>query len=68
MKINLEVSKADVIKILSLDDEISKINFGPFDNGYLLIGMKSGNLLVFDAASLDRLQSISLFTSPIKQI
>lgn len=42
MKIDLERSKADVIKILSVDDKITQINYGPYDNGYLLIGMYSG--------------------------
>ena len=37
-KINLEDQTADVIKILSIDDKITRINFGPYDNGYLLIG------------------------------
>lgn len=42
MKVNLETQKADVIKILSIEDKISTINYGPYDNGYLLIGMVSG--------------------------
>ena len=38
-KINLETSSADVIKVLSIDDKITQVNFGPYDNGYILIGL-----------------------------
>ena len=37
-KVNLDEQTADVIKILSIEDKITRINFGPYDNGYLLIG------------------------------
>lgn len=42
IKINLETSQPEVIKILRIDDKISEMNFGPYDNGYLIIGLKSG--------------------------
>jgi hypothetical protein len=48
MKMNLENSVPEVIKILRLDDKVSAIGFGPYDNGYLLVGMESGLLLAFD--------------------
>lgn len=41
-KINLETNSADVIKVLSIDDKITQINFGPYDNGYILVGLQSG--------------------------
>lgn len=42
IKINLETSKPEVIKVLRMDDQISEIAYGPFDNGYLIVGLKSG--------------------------
>ena len=48
MKINLENSEPEVIKILRIDDKIRTIAYGPYDNGYLLLGMDSGLLLIFD--------------------
>lgn len=30
---------------------VSSIGFGPFDNGYLLLGFTDGNLLALDAKS-----------------
>lgn len=38
-KFNLETVSADVIKVLSIDDKITSLNFGPYDNGYILIGL-----------------------------
>ena len=55
MKLNLETSVAETIKILNVEDHITCVNFGPYDNGYLLMGMESGQLLVFDIKNLDRI-------------
>lgn len=48
IKINLETQEPEVIKILRIDDRISCIGYGPYDNGHLLLGMKSGLVLIFD--------------------
>jgi len=31
-----------------MDDEIREVAYGPYDNGYLILGMKSGQVLVFE--------------------
>ncbi len=54
-KINLETQKPEIIKVLRIDNKITEIGFGPYDNGYLMVGMQSGQLLVFDLVTLDRL-------------
>ncbi len=36
------------------------MGFGPYDNGYLLIGMKSGNIIIIDPVSLDKLAQINV--------
>jgi hypothetical protein len=56
MKINLENSKPEIIKILRIEDKITAIGYGPYDNGYLIIGLLSGHLLIFDIIHLDRIQ------------
>ena len=48
----MEDETAEVIKIFSIEDRITALNFGPYDNGYLLIGLRSGQLLVFDTIHL----------------
>lgn len=53
-KINLETNSADVIKVLSIEDKITQVNFGPYDNGYVLVGLESGQLIVFDMVHLDK--------------
>lgn len=55
---------ADVIKIVGGEDydEISALAFGPYDNGYVLAGMLSGRLLVYDPVTLDRVKDFNVFT------
>lgn len=67
-KINLEDETAETIKILSIEQKITAINYGPYDNGYLLLGIESGQLWVFDVITLNRIQSLSLFQSAITNI
>ena len=43
--------KPDKIKLLSFvqnAEQISSINYGPFDNGHLLLGLDTGYLLAYD--------------------
>jgi hypothetical protein len=55
MKINLETLQPEIIKILKVEnDKISAIGYGPFDNGYLIIGLKSGHIVIFDILHLDK--------------
>lgn len=50
-----------MIKIIDMDSDISCINYGPYDNGHILIGLKNGILLVFEYPSLERIESVKLF-------
>ena len=52
----------DRCKILetSAVDEITAMGFGPYDNGYLIIGMKSGIMIILDPISLDKLAQINI--------
>lgn len=34
---------------------ITCINYGPYDNGHILIGMSNGTLLAFDSVSMNKL-------------
>ena len=55
---NLETKLPEVIKILRLDDKICEVGYGPYDNGYFIVGMEGGQVLVFDVVNLDRIQHI----------
>ena len=43
-------------------DCITSLSFGPYDNGYVLAGMLSGKLLIFDPISLERVNDFDIFT------
>ena len=55
---------ADILKIIGgiTADRITCLAFGPYDNGYILVGMASGRLLVFDPVTLDRVKDFHIFT------
>ena len=58
-------ARADVLKVIGgmTADYITCLSFGPYDNGYILCGMASGRLLVFDPVSLDRVKDFHIFTA-----
>lgn len=64
MKIDFTCTTTKVLdmKLLTLinDDAITSIGYGPYDNGYLLLGLKSGFLLIIDPLSLQKVIQISL--------
>eukprot|EP00347_Sterkiella_histriomuscorum_P017818 403347867 len=68
LKINLETQQPEVIKVLRMDDSISEVAYGPYDNGYFMVGLTSGQLLIFDIISLDRIHMVQLFQSQITRI
>ena len=43
-------------------DLITSIEYGPYDNGYVLLGMQSGRLLVYDPVTLERVTDFKVFT------
>ena len=57
-------TEADVIKIIGgeQDERITALNFGPYDNGYILVGTQLGKLLVYDPITLDRVKDFKVFT------
>jgi hypothetical protein len=42
-----------ITKIITVEANITAVNFGPYDNRYLLLGFSDGILLGFDSGSLD---------------
>ena len=56
--------EAEVIKIIGGEDNdaITALEFGPYDNGYVLAGMQSGRLLVYDPVTLERVKDFKVFT------
>jgi len=54
----------EVIKVIGGEDYdvITALAFGPYDNGYILAGMHSGRLLVYDPVTLERVKDFNVFT------
>jgi hypothetical protein len=48
MVYNLEKCKIEKIKVLNMEAKISCINYGPYDNGHIMLGMNEGTLLTFE--------------------
>ena len=40
---------------------VTCVNYGPYDNGHILVGLDDGQLLAFDYPSLDSLESVQIF-------
>jgi hypothetical protein len=49
---------------------VSALNFGPFDNGHIMVGLTNGELLAFDLLTLERLENTMVFPelSPVTGI
>lgn len=46
-----------------MNDEllITSLQYGPYDNGYVLVGLNSGKLLVYEPTTLDRVNTFNVF-------
>ena len=73
LSINLKTNHADKLHIFQdlKSADISTIAYGPYDNGYLLIGLQSGLLLGYDSipgkktSFLEKMLSIDMRSGPI---
>ena len=61
MVYNIQTSQAEIIKILDLQVEITELQYGPFDNGHVMVGLSNGQILAFDFLTLNRLEKYQLF-------
>ena len=61
MVYSLETTQAEIIKIIDVEASITCINYGPYDNGHVLVGLSDGRLIAFDYLTLERLESVLIF-------
>lgn len=61
MVFNLETCQAELIKIMDGLTQITCVNYGPFDNGHILVGFDDGRLIAFDYLTLERLEQVKVF-------
>lgn len=57
-----------VTRLFKSRGEISCLNFGPYDNGHILIGTTTGDFLAFDSIKLTKLCNIKLSDFPVTSI
>lgn len=59
---NIRNQSIDKIKLLETTyGHITCVNYGPFDNGYLLVGLSQGVLLAFDIYDLSIIMQEKIF-------
>ena len=62
MMYNIQNECVENLKLLNINDaQITCINFGPFDNGYLLLGLSSGVLLAIEPSTMNIVINLQLF-------
>ena len=62
-------NKITNIKMLKTGSpKITCLEYGPYDNGHILVGLSNGTIIVYNSFDLSRMHQFSLFDSPIKLI
>ena len=48
--------------------KISSMNFGPYDNGHIILGLSNGSMLIMNSLDLSMIFRIKIFESCISKI
>jgi hypothetical protein len=62
MVYNFEKQEPDLIKVINSSHEITTLNYGPYDNGHVMVGFSNGSLASFNYTTLERLCYIKVFS------
>lgn len=57
-----------VTKLFKSKGQISSVQYGPYDNGHILVGTSTGDFFAFDSVSLKKMCNIKLSDCPITHI
>ena len=57
-----------VIRAFKTQLKITSLNYGPYDNGHVLIGMENGSLIAFSITSLEKLYQFKVFETPLSSL
>lgn len=69
LKLDLETKVPELIKVMQVQSEVTALSFGPYDNNYLLVGLSTGYLLVYDVIEMERIATLNLFDNePITRL
>jgi hypothetical protein len=68
MTFDREQTFKSVVKLFKSRGTITCVEYGPYDNGHILVGLSTGDFLAFDTVSLHKLCNIKMSDSPITSI
>lgn len=59
MLFNIQKNQIENLKLFKIKDaKVTAINFGPFDNGYIILGFSNGALLAVDLHNMQVIMHI----------
>ena len=66
---NVLLEKAETFKLLPyLSTHVTSLAFGPYDNGHVLLGLSTGNLIALDLITLNVLLKIKVMSDSVTNI
>ncbi len=68
MMLDRENHKKSIIKLFKSRGNISCVQYGPYDNGHILVGLTTGDFIAFDCLTLKKLCNIKASDCPITSI
>ena len=57
-----------VVKLFKSRGHITCVEYGPYDNGHILVGSSTGDFFAFDSVTLQKLCNIKLSDCPLTSI
>ena len=63
-----EQQAKSIIKLFKSRGKVTCVQFGPYDNGHILIGLSTGDFFAFDSVTLNKLCNIKLSDCPVTNI
>lgn len=63
-----EQAQKTKIKLFKSRGHITCVQFGPYDNGHILVGTSTGDFLAFDSVTLKKLCNLKLSDCPVTTI
>ena len=63
-----ERTERSVVRLFKSKGQITCVQYGPYDNGHILVGLSTGDFFAFDTVSLKKLCDIKLSDCPITHI
>ncbi|CDW85419.1 UNKNOWN [Stylonychia lemnae] len=68
LMLNRTNKQQSIIKAFKSQYRITSLNYGPYDNGHVLVGMENGTLLAFSSIDMSKLYQVRIFDREINRI